>query len=68
MSRGKRQYGKRGLMPTLALLAAAWGLMLLIGRWISPETEQFCAAASPYVMMGLGVAGAAVFMNLKEEA
>ena len=68
MSEQRTDKKKKRLILTLTLLISGWGLLLLIGRRISPDVQAFLTAASPWVMMGLGVAGALTADGLKEKA
>ncbi len=51
---------KRGLPDWLTLITALpvflWGLLMLLSRWFPSAAAEFIRAASPWVLMGIGIA------------
>ena len=56
----------QNLVRRVSLPAAAWCILALVSGWISPGAQQFFHAATPWVLMGIGIAGAATFSSLDE--
>ena len=69
MKTNQKQRGGRSSRTALltAILAIVTGAVAVASRWISPGFRDFCEAAAPWVLMGLGLAGSMAAMGKDPE-